>query len=222
MDHRDETGQLCTRHASVTPERLLELATHGSRMPGFHHDAASKLQSLVMALDEISELTSQADSDLRLAVDTAATALRELQQLFTANRALAKAPQRTRIALSEVFTRASERAGVQIRGEQASSDVRVAVPSIIHALALVLDVAAGPSHLGRVVQVTSEATSERIVTTFAGPAAAAAKLAATASEALAIATFAISREGGQLSCSASERFAIELPLAHVTSQVPKS
>jgi hypothetical protein len=201
--------------------RLLELAIQGSRMPGFHHDVASKLQSLVMALDEISELSTSADPELRVAVDTAGNALRELQLLFTANRSLAKPPQPIRVALRELMTRASERAGVQLRGELPSCDVRVAVPALVHALGLVLDVAAGPSHLGRVVQIATTLGAERVEVTIAGPPGAANKPSPHAGEALAIATFALSRDAAELRCTAGDRFAIVFPLGRATTEMPK-
>ena len=115
IQHTDEAGQPCTRHGTLSQQRLLELATLGSRMPSFHHDAASKLQSLMMALDEISELSNNEASDLRTSIDTAHSALRELNQLLSANRALAKAPVVARIALVDLVQRAAEATGVRIR-----------------------------------------------------------------------------------------------------------
>ena len=113
--HLDETGQPCTRHAPLTEQRLYELATLGSRMPAFHHDAASKLQSLMMALDEISELAHPDAADLRASIDTAHSSLRELNQILAANRAIAKAPQRARIALPELVSQAASGSGVRLR-----------------------------------------------------------------------------------------------------------
>ena len=114
--HLDETGQPCTRHPEVTEVRLYELATLGSRMPSFHHDAASKLQSLMMALDELSELSTDVDPMARGAIDTAHVALRELHQLLSANRALAKPAVRAHGHLPELVQRAADRVGVKLRG----------------------------------------------------------------------------------------------------------
>lgn len=212
IEHLDETGQPCTRHAKVGENRILELATLGSRMPAFHHDAASKLQSLIMALDEISELASTTEVDMRTAIDTAHAALRELNQILATNRALAKAPQKVRIALSELIQRAADSVGVRLRGELPAQDVRVAVPAVRHGLALLFDLAAGPSHLGRVIDVTCTADADRCELTIAGPPEASAKLPPNAGESLAVATFVIDREDGELRCT-TDGFAVKLPAA---------
>lgn len=208
--HRDETGAPCKRHGEITEPRLYELATLGSRMPSFHHDAASKLQSLIMALDEISELA--AEGELRAPIDTAHAALRELNQILTANRGLAKAPQKARIAMSELVQRAADSVGVRTRGDVPSLEVRIAVPAVRHALSLLFDLAAGPSHLGRVVDVTCSSDGDGLELTITGPAEAATKLPASAGESTAIATFIIDREDGDLRCSPTG-FVVRVPLA---------
>jgi len=210
--HVDESGQPCTRHAQVTEQRLFELATLGSRMPAFHHDAASKLQSLMMALDEISELTSHEAVDLRTSIDTAHSALRELNQILAANRALAKAPQRARIAFPELVAQASAATGVRLRAGIVAKDVRVAAPAVRHALGLLLDLTAGPSHLGRVADATCELDGSTYVLTMSGSPEAAAKLPANAGESIAIANFVIEREQGTLRCTPTG-FVVTLPAA---------
>jgi hypothetical protein len=210
--HVDESGQPCTRHAEVPESRLYELATLGSRMPAFHHDAASKLQSLMMAIDEISELATSDAVDLRTSIDTAHAALRELTQLLAANRALAKAPQRARISLTELVAQAAAGAGVRMRTGITAKDVRVAAPAIRHALGLLLDLTAGPSHLGRVVDMTCELDGSAYMLAMSGPREAAAKLPANAGESLAIATFVIEREQGTLRCTPTG-FVVTVPSA---------
>jgi hypothetical protein len=211
-EHLDETGQPCTRHAKLTDTRMFELATLGSRMPAFHHDAASKLQSLMMALDEISELSGEAEADLRTAIETAHAALRELNQILSTNRALAKAPQKSRAGLGELVLRGADSVGVRVRSDVPAQDVRVAVPAVRHALSLLLDLAAGPSHLGRVVDVTSAFDGDRHELTIAGPPEASAKLPPNAGESLAIVTFLIEREDGELRCTPTG-FVVTLPAA---------
>jgi hypothetical protein len=211
-DHLDETGQPCTRHAALQTTRLYELATLGSRMPAFHHDAASKLQSLMMALDEISELASSSDADIRAAIDTAHAALRDLNQILSTNRALAKAPQKSRTGLSELVHRAAESFGVRVRGDIQAQDIRVAVPAVRHALSLLLDLAAGPSHLGRVVDVTCTFDGDRYELTISGPPEAASKLPPNAGDSLGIATFVIDREDGELRCTPLG-FVVRMPAA---------
>lgn len=210
--HLDESGQRCTRHAEVTEQRLFELATLGSRMPAFHHDAASKLQSLMMALDEISEIASSDVADLRTSIDTAHASLRELNQLLAANRGLAKAPQRARIALPELVAQAAGATGVGMRAGILAKDVRVAAPAVRHALGLLLDLTAGPSHLGRVVDATCELDGSSYVLTMSGPPEAAAKLPSSAGESIAIATFVIEREQGTLRCTPTG-FVVTVPAA---------
>ena len=213
IEHQDETGQECERHPRIAAQRLYELALLGSRMPGFHHDAASKLQSLMMALDELSELSTEADPMTLGALDTAQAALRELHQLLTSNRALAKAPQRVEIALAELLRAASERVGVKLRGaELPACDVRVAVPAMTHALAQLFDLAAGPSHLGRIVDVTAE-LGESVVLVIVGPREA-TKTNPLAGEILGLASYAIARDDGELACGGEgERFTVRLALA---------
>ncbi|HEX8106419.1 MAG TPA: hypothetical protein VF516_01775, partial [Kofleriaceae bacterium] len=94
-EHVDETGAPCTRHPAISPASLYQLAMVGSRAPAFHHDCASKLQGLVMALDELSELTENGDPQLIRAVETALEASRELNALLNLNRTLTRPATRT-------------------------------------------------------------------------------------------------------------------------------
>ena len=212
IEHQEESGEPCTRHSKLTEQRMMELATLGSRMPSFHHDAASKLQSLMMALDEISELASNDTSDLRSSIDTAHSALRELNQLLSANRALAKAPVPARVSLTELVHKACESSGVRMRMPIVAHDVRVHIPAMRHALALLLDLTAGPSHLGRVIDATCELDDDRYVLRFAGPPEAQAKQPVNAGESIGLATFVIDREEGTLRCTATG-FVVTLPAA---------
>ena len=141
--HVDERGAACAHHASATAEALLQLALVGTRAPGFHHDCASKLQGLLMALDEISELTADGSDDLRSAVEAATEASRELNALLSTNRALTKPPARAPIALGELVSRAAARVAVSVRGTLPDAMVIVAAPAATQALALAIDVAAG-------------------------------------------------------------------------------
>ena len=190
---------------------MLALALLGSRMPSFHHDAASKLQSLLMALDEIEEL-SEGRADLRQAAATAQSSLRELNQLIVANRALAKGPQRKRTPVSEVITRAADRSGVHVGGEITPLEVEIALPSIVHAVALVLDLVAGPTTLGRVVSLTSTVDGRHLSLELVGPAGGTTTLPPNGNEMIAIASFALKREDGALRCGV-DRFTVKLPIA---------
>ncbi len=210
FDHVDETGAPCARHPAIAPANLYQLAMVGSRAPAFHHDCASKLQGLVMALDELTELTENGDPQLIRAVETAVEASRELNTLLNFNRTLTRPATRTATALDELVTRAAARAGVGLRGAlPAGITVQVGVAPMTHALSLAIDAAAGTGR-GRTLPVT------------ATPVVGAVELALqtsplqapTASEAIAIAGFVIARDGGgRLWCTSSgDQMVIRLPL----------
>jgi hypothetical protein len=204
--HLDETGQPCTRHAAISIDTLLAYAAIGSRASGFHHDTASKLQSLMMAVDEIGE---SANDELKGAAATAAAAIRDLHALLTVNRALAKPPQRKKTPLSELLTRAAERNGVRLIGDTPAVAVHVALPSIAHALAMLLDLAAGPIQGTRSVSL-SVATGPRIriqITASNGFAT-----LPNANEQISLAAFLMKREDGTLACQPNG-FVVELPAA---------
>ncbi len=208
IDHLDEEGRPCTQHA-VTRDKLMMYATVGSRASGFHHDTASKLQSLVMALDEISELIGEEESDLRTATETAQTAVRQLHVLLTANRALTKPPQRTTALVPELLHHSASRHAVKLRGEVASLAVHVAVPAMTHAFAVLLDMIAGPPASGRAVEVTARTDAGRATLTLTGNVE---PTHPNANELIAVASFVLAGEGGALRCG-PRRFTVELPLA---------
>jgi hypothetical protein len=208
IGHTDEDGKPCTRHAPADA-KLLAYAALGTRVTGFHHDAASKLQSLVMALDEIGELIGEAESDIRTATETAQMAVRQLHTLLTANRALAKAPTPTRMHVPELLQRAAERYSVKLRGQIGGIEVMAAPPSITHAVSLLLDMVAGPPAQGRTVEVEAVTSGGRVTLTMIG------NVEPThqhLNELIAVATFMFEREQGSLRCG-TKRFVVELPLA---------
>ncbi|HEX7699860.1 MAG TPA: hypothetical protein VF403_04035 [Kofleriaceae bacterium] len=205
--HDDETGKRCTRHPDPSSVNMMALALLGSRMPSFHHDVASKLQSLMMAIDELQELVEGVE--LQAAAGSAATAVRELTTLFATNRALAKAPQRRPTPIGELFARAAERAGVRTTGELPPCMVDVALPSIAHACAVILDLAAGPLSMGRTAAITGTIEGKTLIVIVTGPPG--APLPNNAGDVLALATFALEREQGSLQCN-GERYVIKLPL----------
>lgn len=207
--HLDEHDQICTHHDAPSSDELLSLAIVGSRAPSFHHDLASKLQGLMMSIDEIGEISGEHSPTLVRALDTAHTALRDVLELLNTNRALTKAPVRTRAPLSVLLARAAERVYVTLRGPSALPEVEVSTPAITHALALLLDVAGGPGR-GRVVDTETTIVNERAVVTFV----ASPDPPPNAPESLALAAFVIAREGGELRCSSGHtRLIVRLPLA---------
>lgn len=210
-DHVDETGAPCARHPAIAPASLYQLAMIGSRVPAFHHDCASKLQGLVMALDELTELTENGDPQLIRAVETALEASRELNALLNVNRTLTRPAARTAIALDELVTRAAERVGVALRGAPpAGVTVSIGVAPMIHALSLAIDVAAGTGR-GRTLAITTAPASGAIDLALQNS----PLQAPTAGESIAIAGFVIARDGGgRLWCTSSgDQIVIRLPVA---------
>src|SRR5262249_18522305 len=133
------------------------------------HDTASKLQSVMMALDEISELIGAEASELRTATITAQTSVREMHALLTANRALTKPPQRASVQLSELIRRAADRCSAKLEGDVSGIDIIVALPSCTHALSILFDLVAGPAESERAMTVRAERSQGRATVTFAGP-----------------------------------------------------
>ena len=209
IEHLDETGAPCSHHPPVAADALLQLAMVGSRASAFHHDCASKLQGLVMALDELSELTEHGDPQVIRALESALDSSRELNALLNTNRALTKLSARTPIAIGDLARRAAQRVGVTLQGATTEAMVDVTVPAMTHALALAIDVAAGAGR-GRAVAIGGELTAREVELVMQT----AATSPANASEALAIASFVIARDSGRLWCSAAgDRLCVRLPVA---------
>jgi len=188
MQHTGDDGEPCTRHAAANLDSLLALATIGSRAPGFQHDIASKIQSLVMSLEEAGERAERVDDpELTLALVGARTALAEMTAQLQAFRALCRRPPRAATSLPALIQRAAERAGVRVRGEPPAIEITVSAPEVIHATALLLDGACG-SKSPREVVIAFDALG------FTLPAGA-------ADDILAIATYVFRRSGGDLRCA---------------------
>ncbi len=204
--HLDATGAPCGHHAAPRSEVLLQLALVGSRAPAFHHDCASKLQGLVMALDELGELTEHGDPQVLRALEGALEASRELNALLNINRALTKVPAKADIAVQALVSRAAQRVAVTVQGALPDALVGVAVPAMTHGLALVFDVAAGPGR-GRALEITGAQVPGGVELAIA-----AATSPANASEHLALAAFVLHRDGGRLWCAAQgDQLFVHLP-----------
>jgi hypothetical protein len=208
IGHLDETGRPCTRHPELREDNLLAFAMLGARASSFHHDIASKLQGLMMALDEISELVEmRPDPDIRRAAETAHAALTDLNQLLGGNRALTKPPVRSNAKLGELVVRASERVGVNVRGASPDAAVVVAVPAFTHALTLAIDAAAGVGRNRNIVfEVVASAGCVELLFGMATPAA------PNISELLALASWLLARDDAELRCGA-DKLAIRVPTA---------
>jgi hypothetical protein len=201
LGHLDESGRVCEVHP-IEPGALLQLAAIGSRAPSFNHDIASKIQGVMMALDEIVEL---AHGDLKTTAEAAQGAMNELNQLLQLNRAMTKTPVSAPAPLHELLAKAAMRVGVTLRGTKAECEVTVAAPLMTQALAMAFDAAAGAERR-RTLELGVK-IAERVELVF--PLAASA---APAGESLAIAAWIVEREHGTLRCGGTA-IIIELPLA---------
>lgn len=202
LGHLDESGQVCGAHV-VDLAGLLRLAALGSRASSFNHDIASKIQGVMMALDEIAEL---ATGELVQVAQTAQTALTELNQLLQQQRALTKPPVAMRMPLHELVSRAAVRVGVTLRGARATCEVEVAMPISVQALALAFEAAAG-SERRRAAELAVDqgTTTVELRIPYAAT-------ATPAGEALAIAAWILESDGGELRCS-SQAIVVRLPIA---------
>lgn len=207
LDHLDEEGKPCSVHAPGTLDELMVLAVVGSRAAGFHHDVASKLQGLMMALDEIGEL-GQSDPALTRATEAALDSLREVLAQLNGNRALTKPPTRTAVAFREIVARASERVYVALGGELVDATIEVHGPTTIHALSLAFDVAAGPGR-GRTLPATARLDGTHVELRLG----CAPSPQSNSGESLAVATFVLTRDRGSLHCTADgKHLVLRLPL----------
>ncbi|HEU0030881.1 MAG TPA: hypothetical protein VFQ53_09615 [Kofleriaceae bacterium] len=209
IGHLDERGEPCRYHEAPSLDTILHYATIGSRMSGFHHDVASKLQGLMMAVDEISELAAPTgNEELERAAQTALDALKDLNALLTTNRALAKPPVKARTTLRELATRAGERVGIKLGQPVVDATLEVSAPAVIHGLALAFDVAAGAGR-SRTLDVRSRLDGKRVELVLP----LSATPIANASEALAIAAWVLGREAGRLACRQGAQLVVELAVS---------
>jgi hypothetical protein len=207
--HDDDQGKPCTRHAPPDPDVMLAWAAVGSRISGFHHDTASKLQSMMMSLDEAIDVLGTSNPELAGPLETAMGSLRELNALLTENRALAKAPQRKQTAVADLVKRAAARYGIRLQGELGSATVVVAPPSMTHALALLCDHVAGPMQSARTVTISvGAAEADAVTIEIAGTPP--EKPSPTSNEAIAIAAFLLAREDASMRCT-PRGFSLQLP-----------
>ena len=204
MIHLDEDGKPCTRHAT-SEDVLMTYAVIGARVASFNHDIASKLQGLMMSIDEIDEICERvADGDLRRATDTAQAAMKEANTMLSANRALTRTSTRAKVQLCDLVEQASKRAGVAMRGAVPDGQVELVVALTVHALGLALDAIGGVGR-GRAVELSATIDGGRAHLVFTGA-------PATSGDAFALAAFAIARAGGELRCR-PDGLAVQLPLS---------
>ena len=207
MKHLDEDGNACTEHVA-SDDAILTFATIGSRVATFNHDIASKLQGMMMALDEIEELLDRTgDPDLRRATETAQLALKEANALLSANRSLTRTSTKTKAQVRDVVRNAGERAHVEVRGDVPEGQVEGVITLLAQGLALAIDALAG-SGRGRFVDVIATREGDRMKLTFASTSEPSKAFA----DALHLAGYVIARANGELRCGRDHRLHVQLPL----------
>jgi len=209
LGHLADDGTPCTLHGPASAGAIATLAAIGSRVSAFNHEIASKLQSLMMSLDELSDLLeAQGDPALRRTVEAAHATLRELGALLTANRTLTRATAGTTVPLRDLVRGAGERVGIAVRGELPDGTLEGVSPLLAVAIGLALDAVAG-SGRNRAVELTATPAGATIVlgVPMCDPAP------ANASDALAIAAHVIAAAGGELRCGHDRVLRVTLPFA---------
>jgi hypothetical protein len=194
----------------VTVDRdvVMQLAAIGSRQSGFNHDIASKMQGIMMALDELGELIEPlGDEDLQRAASTAVLALRELNQLLTASRALTKPQVKARVLLHELVVKGCERSGVSVRVALPDAACELGMPLALQGLALAIDVAAGTGRNRELAPRLELATDHALLILPRAPTA-----NTNAETMLEIATWIFGRDGVELQRS-DDRLALRFALA---------
>lgn len=196
--HVDENGGPCTHHAPVRPDVMMTLAMVGTRANGLNHDLASKLQGLLMTLENLVEqLAERGESELHRAAEDASAAAQDLAGLVMGSRQLTRSPGPSRRPLRELIDASCERAGLHLQTQLVNADVKVVVPHAIHALSLAIEVAGGP---GRSRPLDSECRLVDGRIELVLPAA--RQTTSYASEYLALAAEILRRDGGDVRCGA--------------------
>lgn len=206
--HLGDDDTPCKIHAPATMTSIMSLASIGARMSPFNHDIASKLQGLMMSLDELDELIEKSgDADLRRALEGAHSAVKDLNTLLTANRTLTRGARPTRTTLRDVVRHAAERSGAVLGGEVVAAPIECSVPALAHAISLAMEVCAGMQRL-RSMQLTSQIVDGYGEVAFAFNGAP----PGNASDLLALSAYCLGRERGTLHCAATQ-LVIRMPLA---------
>lgn len=208
VHHTGDGGQPCARHGAASLDAVFALAMLGARLTRFQHDIASKLQGVMLSLDEIAEHTAGArDPELARALETATSAAAELERLLAASRSVSRPPLPTRTTVRDLIARASERTGVALVGEPGDIDIECCAPLIAHALAIVIDVASGNDRV-RTLAVTAHASATHVELAFA---TSPAQLDGAATL-LAVAAWLLAQHGAELRCQGDTVIA-KLPLS---------
>lgn len=206
--HVDESGGPCANHAPLRPEVMLTLALVGTRASGFNHDLASKLQGLLMTLEDLVErLAERGEPALLRAAQEASTAAQDIAALVTVSRQITRNPGPSLRSLRELLDASCERAGVPLAAELPEVEVEIIVPHVMHALSLVIEVAGGPGR-ARALESSCRVIAGRVELQLL----AAKQTTSFASEYLALAGAILRRDRGDVRCG-DGRLVVWLPRA---------
>jgi hypothetical protein len=186
---------------------ILSLALVGARARGFQHDLASKLQGLMIAVDEVAEHNAAlGDPRLARAVDAAMLSLRDVQSLLAAFRALARGADPRPCSLRELISSAARSAGVAATDAVPDLSIHATPGAAAQALSLAFDLA-DPDTPVR-VEVAARDTIAIAVPVRAGD----AELDLDRGEAVEVMRFALARDGGDAR-DAGDRLVLQFRLA---------
>jgi hypothetical protein len=171
---------------------ILALALIGARSRGFHHDIASKLQGLMMAIDEIADRNLVLEDDrVQRAVEAAADSMREVQAQLAAFRTLGRGVDARTCSLRELVTAGARAAAVVAAGELPDVAV-VATPSAaVQVIAMACELADTTGTVDVAVGVRDDAGIEVSVRCRGGELPELVR-----AEAIALMAFALGRDGG--------------------------
>lgn len=213
--HLDERGEPCATHPQIRPEAMLLLALVGTRATGLNHDLASKLQGLLMTLEDLAErLGERGEADLARAATEASTSAQDLVEIVTASRALTRQPGPSRQTLRELVAASCQRAGIELTAELVDAEIEIIAPHVVHALALVIEVAGGLGR-GRPLESSCRHVNDGVELVLT----AAPRTTSYASEYLALAGAVLRRSGGDLRCGPS-RITVWLPIRPARVSTP--
>jgi hypothetical protein len=173
-------------------EGILALALIGARSRGFHHDIASKLQGLMMAIDEIADRNVLlADDRVQRAVDAAADSMREVQGQLAAFRALARGPDARGCSLRDLVSAGTRAAAVAAVGELPDVTVTATPSSAVQVIAMACELADSTGTVDIVVDAHDAAAIEVSFRCRGGDLPELSR-----ADAIALMTFALGRDGG--------------------------